>query len=271
MAYSQDATSTAAWDQAQEIANWLSQDTWYSTHSTSWALMSLSHYAKVMKGDGNQFSVSENAGNWQNLESFKTVYRHDITPQQLQQRNFGVRNDSDHPLHVEVSNTGTASQGNEIASQNGLRMDVSFTDVNGAPLAIDSLPQGQDFVAEVTITGDYTRNSYKVEDIAMNLVVPSGWQIRNERLEGAETPAGLDYQDIRDDRVLSYFSLWRNHSWRYRYNDHDHNTQTIRVILNASFAGKFYLPGWSVQSMYDDDIAARNTGKWVEVVADGTN
>jgi len=38
--------------------------------------------------------------------------------------------------------------------------------------------------------------------------------------------------------------------------------------LNASFAGKFYLPGWQVKSMYDEEVFAQVTGQWVEVLAE---
>jgi hypothetical protein len=51
--------------------------------------------------------------------------------------------------------------------------------------------------------------------------VPSGWQIRNERLDGAQMPKGIDYMDIRDDR--------------------NQTSITLRIILNAEYAGKFYL------------------------------
>ena len=98
------------------------------------------------------------------------------------------------------------------------------------------------------------------------MTMPSGWQIRNERLEGSQLPKGLDYMDIRDDRVLGYFSLWRNYYWYYRYSDRNQTSITLRVILNASYAGKFYLPGWQVAAMYNEKLHARSKGYWVEVI-----
>src|SRR5690606_34649958 len=101
-----------------------------------------------------------------------------------------IRNDSDKPLHATVSNTGIPAEGQEIPYSQGLRFNTIFTDMNGNPLEPGKLPQGKDFMAEVTILGDRSRDSYKIEDIAMTMVMPSGWQIRNERLEGNETPQG---------------------------------------------------------------------------------
>ena len=93
------------------------------------------------------------------------------------------------------------------------------------------------------------------------------WQIRNERLEGSKVPKGIDYQDIRDDRINSYFSLWRQHYWYHRYTGTEQDAITIKVILNASFAGKFFLPATHVEAMYNNDIYANTLGQWVEVVA----
>ncbi len=71
-------------------------------------------------------------------------------------------------------------------------------------------------------------------------------------------PAGLDYQDIRDDRVYSYFAL--------RHGE----TKTVEVLVNASYLGRYYLPMVSVEPMYDATINARAKGQWVEVLAPGT-
>jgi hypothetical protein len=66
--------------------------------------------------------------------------------------------------------------------------------------------------------------------------------------------AEIDYQDIRDDRVYTYFNLKRGEE------------KTFKVQLNASFLGRYYLPGIHVEAMYDASKNARSKGKWVEVV-----
>ncbi|HOH84336.1 MAG TPA: hypothetical protein PLI16_06950, partial [Bacteroidales bacterium] len=42
--------------------------------------------------------------------------------------------------------------------------------------------------------------------------------------------------------------------------------RTYKVLLNASYLGRFYLPTVSCAAMYDDAIYARTKGQWVEVV-----
>ena len=66
----------------------------------------------------------------------------------------------------------------------------------------------------------------------------------------ADTP---EYQDIRDDRVHSFFDL----GWK--------KTKTFRVQLNAAYQGRFYLPATRCSAMYKADIEARTAGQWVEV------
>jgi hypothetical protein len=60
-----------------------------------------------------------------------------------------------------------------------------------------------------------------------------------------------DYQDIRDDRILTYFSLGRGAS------------QEFRLRLTSAYAGRFYLPAVSVEAMYDPTIHARTAGRWL--------
>jgi uncharacterized protein YfaS (alpha-2-macroglobulin family) len=66
----------------------------------------------------------------------------------------------------------------------------------------------------------------------------------------------FDYQDIRDDRVLTYFSLDKG------------QTKTFQIALNAAYQGKFYHPATICEAMYDNDIYAVQSGRWVQVVHD---
>ncbi len=61
--------------------------------------------------------------------------------------------------------------------------------------------------------------------------------------------------DIRDDRVQRYFSLRSDESIFFE------------TRLNAAYLGRFYLPGASIEAMYDAKQHARSQGTWVEVVS----
>jgi uncharacterized protein YfaS (alpha-2-macroglobulin family) len=117
------------------------------------------------------------------------------------------------------------------------------------------LEQGTEFYATVTVKNPGLRGLY--ENMALAQVFPSGWEINNLRLtddEGTEKTDRGDYQDIRDDRVYTYFSLGAGRQ------------RTFRVSLTASFSGTFYLPGVSCEAMYDHSVSAKEKGQVVEVV-----
>jgi alpha-2-macroglobulin len=107
----------------------------------------------------------------------------------------------------------------------------------------------------VTVTHPGTRSTY--ENLALGQVFPSGWEINNLRLQGDDqfvSSSASNYQDIRDDRVYTYFHL------------NPRETKTFRVMLTASYAGTYYLPSVTCEAMYDRSIYARKKGQVVEVV-----
>jgi len=64
-----------------------------------------------------------------------------------------------------------------------------------------------------------------------------------------------EYTDIRDDRVNRFFAL------------NPGEQIFFETRLNAAYLGRFYLPGTTVEAMYDATQHARQKGQWVEVVA----
>jgi len=99
-----------------------------------------------------------------------------------------------------------------------------------------------------------------LHELALSHVFASGWEIHNDRMDSFRRSAAapFEYQDVRDDRVYTYFDLKAG------------ETKSIEVRLNASYLGKFYLPMVSVEAMYDATLNARVKGQWVQVVPAGT-
>lgn len=263
-----DVDKELSWQVAEQVAGELSSQEWYSTQSIAWALLAMSEFANQNGGgaSGNpmKFSYQETGQTAWTSQSTAAIFNR----QTISDAKLTVRNDYDKPLRFLVSNRGIPANLLEEPGHNGLVMDVKFMTIDNKPLSVEQLPQGTDFVAEITVKGEFDKIfNDKIEDVALTAVVPSGWQIRNERLEGSALPKGIDYMDIRDDRTLAYFSLWHDYYWSYRYQDRYQTSITLRVILNASYAGKFYLPGWQVAAMYNEKIQAKTKGYWVEVVA----
>ncbi|HEX2936656.1 MAG TPA: hypothetical protein VHO72_14970 [Bacteroidales bacterium] len=127
---------------------------------------------------------------------------------------------------------------------------------DGGSIDVTRLEQGTDFMAIVTVHNAYA--SQAITNVALSQIFPSGWEISNSRLfqDGIteEDNSIYTYQDIRDDRVLTFFDLPIA------------NAKVFVVKLTATYGGKFYLPGTLCQAMYEPGVNAFIPGKWVEVV-----
>jgi uncharacterized protein YfaS (alpha-2-macroglobulin family) len=245
----------------QRLAKRLSSDDWYSTQSTAFGLLAVARLAeKAPVGKGMDISWAEDGKAAQQRHSDKAIMRTDLAAPDGK-RGYTLRNTGKGLLYVRLVRTGTPLAGEETASSSNLSMEVKYVGQNGTPIDPTNIAQGTDFTAVVTIKHPGTGSAY--EQLALTQVFPSGWEIRNTRMEGTEENvpnSAFTYQDIRDDRVQTYFNLWKG------------NTMTFRVRLNASYTGRYYLPAPTCEAMYDNLIYARGKGQWVNVVSaeDGT-
>jgi uncharacterized protein YfaS (alpha-2-macroglobulin family) len=169
--------------------------------------------------------------------------------------NLQLTNQGESVLYARLIQKGTPVQGDQTMAESGLRLSITYKGINEEVLDPTTLVQGTDFVAEVTVFNPGTRGSY--QELALTQIFPSGWEILNTRLYDLEEFYAKDrpeYQDIRDDRVYTYFDLEAG------------ARKTFKVLLNASYSGRFYLPTLYCEAMYDNTINARKPGQWVEVV-----
>ena len=131
--------------------------------------------------------------------------------------------------------------------------------LDGKPINLSKIPQGTDFVAEVTIARQ-TKFNFPFNELALTQIFPSGWEITNTRMGNFAAAAGsispFEYQDIRDYRVNTYFYMGYN----------DDGARTYRIQINPAYKGRFYLPMVSCEAMYDARIRASVPGWWVEVI-----
>jgi uncharacterized protein YfaS (alpha-2-macroglobulin family) len=152
-----------------------------------------------------------------------------------------------------------------------LQMEVKYLTLQGDEICPDRLEQGTDFVAEVSVTNPTDRDYF---ELSLTQIFPGGWEILNPRMMGTDfgqAASAADYQDIRDDRVYTYFDIrvtGERYPWWYwdAPEPKAEKTKVYRVLLNASYLGRFYLPTVYAEAMYDQTISARVPGHWVEVV-----
>lgn len=236
----------------RKIASDLSDDRWMSTQTTAYALLSIFKFAggdNGQKGFKAEYVVGADKGSLSTTRSIKM-----INSDKQGTMTVSAQNTGENVLFARVIRKGQPLAGKEKAETKGLRMSVKYTNRNGTIIQPSQLEQGQDFFVEVNILNNGSSGDYK--DLALTQVFPAGWEILNDRLNeisGAKKNTNIDYQDTRDDRVMSYFDLEAGRSI------------TLKLALNATYAGEYYLPGVKVEAMYDDTIYARNEGQWVSI------
>ena len=239
----------------QAVAALLSQESWYSTQTTAWALLAIAKASGSNSG-GQKIIVTGKVGNQAvNLSSNSVMAQ--LSPSwQNGKTTVQLTNKGSNLVYLRIINQGQpfAADSLPALSNKDLRLTVQTLGMNGRPLDAASLQQGTDFVAKVVVTNPGTRGAYT--QMALSQIFPSGWEILNTRLynsEGAFQSSAADYMDIRDDRVYHYFNLQPGES------------RTYYVQLNAAYPGRFYWPGLLAEAMYDHTISAGVQGKWVTV------
>ena len=244
----------------EKITTELNGDDFQSTQGIAWALMAVSRY---LSGDTSRFSATYAIDHQQDtkVDSQTPFSQHVLKAIEKKGNKLEVKNTSGSKLFASVMTRGLPTAGNEKSIRNGLALRVSYTDIaDSEALDLDDTPEVTQG-ADIAITVDITNTSKsKVEHIALTLPVAAGWEIHNANYalksdKDKHHPINqADYQDVRDDRVYSYFSLEKK------------QTKTFRILVNASYSGRYYLPAISASAMYNGNMQAREKGKWITIV-----
>jgi uncharacterized protein YfaS (alpha-2-macroglobulin family) len=239
-----------AGDLAVAVSEGLNDGHWHSTQSLSWALTSL---GRMVGADGAprrlSFEYVLDGGAPQRVDADKPVHQLALKSVGDKPAQVEVRNPTGGRLFINLANRGIPPVGEERASSDGLSMKVEFTDADGRVVDVDALPQGRDVRARVTVRNTGERH---LENLALTQLLPSGWELETVR-SAQDGESAFDYRDFRDDRMNTYFPLRSGEE------------RTFLMRFTATYPGRYYLPGWSVEAMYDAKRHARTTGRWVTV------
>ena len=201
---------------------------YYSTQESAFAAMALHH---LFEKTGNAAICAKVGG--KEVESAHSIVSVPLSGA------VTVENRSDGQLYATLLSVSRETV--KKAAANGISLQVRYTDENGAAVNPASLKQGTRFRASIKVTGHAVRS---LENLALDLGIPAGWEIVNERMTGAAPDDAYDYKDIRDDRVLWYFALPAGRS------------KSFSVQLRAAYEGSYALPAAVCQAMYDPAVNA---------------
>ncbi len=246
-----------AFRQAQKVSRNLTGESYFSTQSTAFAMTAMGLFASKASGKLD-FDWSVNGRAQAKVDARKAVYQQQL-PTNPMSGNVKVDNKGDGALYFSLATKSRPIVDVLPAESENLKIDITYTDMSGVAIQADNLSQGTDFYAIVKVFNTSGRFNYT--DLALTHIIPSGWEIYNERMvaasasdEGDISPKVFNYQDIRDDCILTYFDLPAGKS------------KEIKVRLQASYIGEFVFPALLCEAMYDASARARTTAGRVKVV-----
>jgi uncharacterized protein YfaS (alpha-2-macroglobulin family) len=237
------------------LSNALCSHEWMSTQTTAYTLLAMSKFAgKTSKNSDINFTYKMNSSGEQKITAASVMKQVEIKLKGTSSGTFGIKNNGNGILYARMILEGIPSTDDQTSGQNALEMKVVYKKTNVNDFDITNINQGTDFYAEVTVTNPGLRGDYA--EMALTQMFPSGWEIMNSRLDQTDNSNARSiprYQDIRDDRVYTFFNLKAKES------------KTFRIYLNASYLGKYYLPAVYCEAMYDASIYSKQAGKWLNV------
>jgi uncharacterized protein YfaS (alpha-2-macroglobulin family) len=237
---------------AQNLTKRLSNERSFTTQSTAYALIAMGALAEKMSGEIN-LSWTLNGNKQSDIKSKKAGHQIEL-PQKPAKGELSLENKGKGELYANLVTKSRPLIDNLPEMANGLRISVNYTDLNGNSINESEIKQGSDFIAVVKVSN--TTPALDHLNLALTHIIPSGWEIFNERMtndEGETVSDRYTYRDIRDDRVLTYFDLSRGKS------------VVFKIRLQASYVGTFTLPAIFCEAMYDASVNARTTAGKVKV------
>ncbi|MBT3384598.1 MAG: hypothetical protein HN778_18495 [Prolixibacteraceae bacterium] len=243
-----------AFELLKNISEEMNQREWLSTQTAAWCLSAAANFA------GKYFN-DEPETNFEllvNGEKSKLRTRIPVVKLPVQSNSEGkirieLNNKGENASFVKILARGIKTGVDSTLESKNLLLNLKYFDANNREIDPASLSQGEDLKLEVTVKHPGQRVDY--EKMVLSTVFPSGWEIINKRLNDIpqNQNAGFEYQDIRDDRVYTYFDLNMNQQ------------KTFVFYLNAAYVGQFYQSPVSCEAMYDYSVRAQKPGKWVSV------
>jgi len=178
--------------------------------------------------------------------------------------------------------TGVPLISDEKDSFNGIKIKNVWKDDEGQVVSPNNLKQGDIITQYIAVTN---LSDLKLENLALVQMLPSGWEIENERMDDnsnnnsfdsndvscftgsidyktnkrfsqkIQISNSVDYVDIRDDRKMWFFSLNRS------------KIMILKMKIRAVTVGEFYMPATYIDAMYNDKYKASKAGQKLKVLA----
>jgi len=236
----------------QALAKEWNSKGWWSTQESAFALLAFS----ALK---DKFNSGDAEVEWKIGSKTEKVLVKANKPAKIDLSSFGSGEVSVSSLNsiifAELQTRGLPLEDNIRTEYKGLSLERALFNSTGEKITASQIKQGEPFWI---VFGARSLAASRIENLALSSILPSGFEISNERLNEYDRPGWLnnmrpplstaDYVDIRDDRINWFFDLSQN------------ETKVFAVQIHPSYAGEFKWPGLVLEAMYNPDYFARIAG-----------
>lgn len=234
---------------AEAVAADLSSEQWHHTQALAQSLMALARFYGEQPGRQFSYEASVGTGSVVAAASPEAVRRQPLAGFPDKGSEVTVRNTGAGRIYAALISRGVPAAGEEAPAASGLELKIDYVDAQGRAVDPTRLAQGAQVTAVATLKNLTPR---RVDNIALAFLAPTGWEIHNGRWDGTGQ-TGLDYQDVRDDRVYSFLGLAQGASL------------AVPLKFTAAYGGRYFLPAATAEAMYEAALNANTGGRWVSV------
>jgi alpha-2-macroglobulin len=229
---------------AETIAK-LNNNNIYNTQEVAYSLIAIANYYGVQKTNENiNTSIIVN-NKKQNINVKKQSIVLSFSAKELcNKNNIEIINNNANPIYVSTTLQYYPTVIDTLNTAKNVAMSVVYKNSKGEKIWPNSMQQGQDFTAEITVIN--TSTNLFLKEMALHYLTPSGWEITSNASNNSNSKAR--YTNYRDNAVCFYYDLQPNAS------------KTFKVNLNTTYKGKFVLPNVYTEAMYDANIFAKIGG-----------
>jgi len=231
----------------RSLADISASDDYLCTQELAWILISTAPYYNHKKGELLKCEVFVE-GEKREITLSKTTRLFSLKVSDGEKQALRVKNLNDESLYIALTAKSVLKKEEERnSSLGGLSLNVLYKRLNGEPIANPaSIAKGERFFVVVQAKN---ASNVRLEDLLLNLPIPTGWEMTNNRVQDADEDAvasssalsssPFSYQDIKDTYVLTFFSLSSGESKQFVFEG------------TAVYGGSYRIPSIVLESLYD--------------------
>ncbi len=238
---SNDTNDEFANDLLRTVTTYINEDKLYSTQDKAFAMLALSSYYKgfdLSKKDVNVTLKYENQ-----LKDIKNKYYKNIVLKNNYTLSFTNNGNTVVNYIVDINKPiDLATTSEEITSSKPLELKTEIVNQKGEVIDYKAINIGEKLFMKVEVS-----SRKRVDNVAVNVQIPSGLEIINPRLYKSNEVKFKninykpDYKDYRDDRVQFYLTTTSKPTIMY-------------IPLIATTKGEFVYPASYIEAMYDSRL-----------------